>query len=471
MKRLLAFSVCFICLITVKSFCAQRPFAQGDRPLLEQLSDSYRDLAARVSPAVVQVQTRGLGPVQGDSSNLLTSQEGSGSGIILDSNGYIVTNYHVVEGAQRVEVLLVEREQRGPDEVASLELSEVALPAEIVGVDPDTDLAVLKIDRKGLPFLKLADSSQLRQGQLVLACGSPLGLENTVTMGVISSVGRQLRNGNAVAYIQTDAPINPGNSGGPLVNMQGDVVGINTLILSQSGGNEGLGFAIPSNVVKNVFHQIREVGHVHRGFIGMRGFTITRALAKGLALPRTWGVIVDDVMPGGPADVAGVQVGDIVLTLDGKVMIDARIMAVGIFQHAIDEKTTLVVLRGKEKLTIPVTVTERPDDPLRFAEKVTKESNLIPQLGILALDIDEKMANEIGPLRKPAKVMVAAKVLQARPSSEGFEVADLICSLNGQPVASAEALRTMLAKMHSGDPAVIQVQRSNSLTFLVFELP
>jgi len=456
---------------------AQSPTAQvGATPergsvTLTQLSASFESLAARISPSVVQILTRGFGQVQGAGPGTVTSQEGTGSGVILDSEGYIITNAHVVAGAQKIEVLIAHKPARTQSESEGLELSEEFVPAQVIGVDTDTDLAVIKIGRRGLPGLKLGDSSQLRQGELVMACGSPLGLENTVSTGVVGSVARQLRAGDPMFYIQTDAPINPGNSGGPLVNVRGEVVGINTLILSQSGGSEGLGFAIPSNTVANVFGQIRNNGHVHRGYIGVVLTRITRTLAAGLKLPREHGMILEDVTPDGPAARAGAKVGDIVLAVDGRPMADARRLEALIRQHGVGESVTFDVLRGDEKESYDVQVAERPDDPFRFAHSATKETNLIPQLGILALDLDDKLLDAVGPLRKPAGAIVAAKVLDSAVPDDGFVTGDLICALNGEPFQNITELRDLLNKLRSGAPVVVQIQRLNRLMFIAFELP
>jgi len=437
---------------------------------LGKLSASFQYLAKRVSPAVVQIVTRGYAPVQGDGNGTVATQSGTGSGIILDPDGYIVTNAHVVEGSQRVQVLLSEESnEKDTDEV--VRPRGRMIQANIVGIDTDTDLAVLRIDMTGLPTLELADSSKLRQGQLVLACGSPLGLENTVSMGVISSVSRQIKSEDTMVYIQTDAPINPGNSGGALIDTTGKVIGINTFILTQSGGSEGLGFAIPSNVVKNIYRQLRKDGHAHRGHIGVQPKTITPALAEGLKLQRDWGVILEDVTPGTPADIAGLKPGDLVLSLNGRPVADARRFEISIYQRAIGDSVELEILRGSDKVTTSVSVVERPNDPNRFADFVTRESNLIPQLGILAVDLNEKVSALLPPLRKPAGLVVAARVADAPSVEEGFLPGDLIDAVNGEAILNLEGLRSLLDKLHSGDPVVVQVQRQGRLTFVVFELP
>ena len=215
---------------------------------------------------------------------MLGRQRSGGSGVIVDPSGYVLTNAHVIAGARRVQVMLATRVEPLPGQASILKPQPKLWEAEIIGVDSETDLAVLKIDQSDLPFLLLGDSDTLRPGQLVFALGSPLGLENSVTMGIVSSVARQLERDHPMIYIQTDTAINPGNSGGPLVNADGHVVGINTLIFSQSGGNEGIGFAAPSNIARAVFEQIRDHGHVRRGEIGVQAQTITSGLAAGSGL-------------------------------------------------------------------------------------------------------------------------------------------------------------------------------------------
>jgi serine protease Do len=251
-------------------------------PDLSGLSRDLQALSERVKPAVVQVLITGYAPADGQ----LVKQRASGSGVILDSDGYVITNAHVVQGARRVQVALAGLASGPPGARSILKAPGRVVGAVVVGTDLETDLAVLKIDEKGLPVLTFGDSEALRPGELVLAFGSPLGLENSVTLGVVSAVARQVRPEDRMIYVQTDASINPGNSGGPLVDVEGRVVGINTFIYSQSGGSEGIGFAAPSNIVRNVFDQIRRTGRVHRGEIGVRVQTVTPTLAAGWGCAR-----------------------------------------------------------------------------------------------------------------------------------------------------------------------------------------
>ncbi|HYM12866.1 MAG TPA: trypsin-like peptidase domain-containing protein, partial [Bryobacterales bacterium] len=342
--------------------------------------------------------------------------------------------------------------------------------AKIVGIDRETDLAVLKIAKAGMPHLALGNSEELRQGQLVMAFGNPLGLENSVSMGVISSVARQLKPDDPMVYIQTDASINPGNSGGPLVDTSGRVMGINTFILTQSGGSEGLGFAIPSNIVRSVYAQIRKDGHVHRGQIGVYAQTITPALAAGLGLAQDWGVVVGDVMPDGPADKAGLKVGDIVLRMNGKLMENARQLEVNLYRLPIRDKVALDVLRESGKLTIEVPVIERRNDPQRFADLVNPEDNLLPKLGILGIEIDRKIAALLPDLRIDSGIVVAARAAVSPYLGRELQAGDVIHGVNGVPVKSIAGLKTALDNVKPGAPLVLQIERDGRLMFVTLEL-
>ncbi len=444
--------------------------------LLKELSGSLEGLVTRAGTGIVQIFSTAytLGGSSGDDeqstgTGLLSRQRATGSGVIVSSDGYIVTNAHVVRGAREIQVRLSPGLNDTQPQHSAVRRAGKLVKAKVVGVDRETDLAVLKIDQTGLPTLRLGDSEALRQGQLVLAFGSPMGLQNSVTLGVISSTARQLRPDDAMIYIQTDAPINPGNSGGPLINTDGQVVGINTFILTQSGGSEGLGFAIPSNIVRTVFRQIRKSGHVHRGQIGVYAQTITPEMAAGLGLHRDWGVLLCDVEPDGPADQAGLEVGDIVLSLDGKIMENARQLEVNIYRRPIGEKVNLQILRGEQRLAIEVPVIERPNDPSRFADLVTPEGNLVTRLGILGVAIDKQIATMLPDLRKQYGVLVAARASDAPYSGDDLEPGDVIYSVNGTPVTSIDALRHALDGIPAGKPAVLQVERSGRLMFIAIE--
>jgi serine protease Do len=270
---------------------AAQAFAQTSIPAKsENPFDAAVDtLIKKVSPSVVQIIVTAYAPLEdggrGNAGVVLGRQRASGSGFIIDPDGYILTNAHVVNGAQRVQVVLPSANLDGSLATALSTRTEI-VPARIVGVAKEKDLALLKIEGSKFPALPLASYRDVRQGHTVFAFGSPEGLRNSITHGVISAISRQLDPDSPLIYIQTDAPINPGNSGGPLVNLNGEVVGVNTFILSQSGGNEGLGFAIPCATVRTVYRQLKEFGHLRRQEIGVGIQTITPAMATGLGLTR-----------------------------------------------------------------------------------------------------------------------------------------------------------------------------------------
>src|SRR5580692_9450438 len=270
------------------SVSAGRAQAQGrSTDELRKTDQSVGTLIRKVSPSVVQILVSGYGQVEenerGNTGVVIGRQRAIGSGFIIDPSGYIVTNAHVVKGAQRVQVVLSSgSSDNSAEDVLAAKTSLVS--ARIIGVTTDIDLALLKVDAAGLRALRLASYRNLHQGESVFAFGSPEGLRNTVTHGIISAIARQTDPDSTMVYIQTDAPINPGNSGGPLVNVDGEVVGVDTFILSQSGGNEGLGFAIPCSVVNIAYQQLRKFGHLHRPEIGISVQTITQPLADGLKL-------------------------------------------------------------------------------------------------------------------------------------------------------------------------------------------
>jgi len=474
--RKLAFPLLTLLAVSSALAPAQTPQTAEVKPppvSLGELSQSLEGLVGLVRPAVVQIFSTGYVTADdSDSSNtaaLLSTQRSTGSGIILSDDGYIVTNAHVVRGARRIQVRLSVARTQGRN--ATFEPEVKLLDAKLIGMDREMDVAVIKIERTGLPHLQLGNSDAVRQGELVMAFGNPRGLEGSVSMGIVSSTAREIHPDDFLAYIQTDAPINPGNSGGPLIDAQGRVVGINTFILTQSGGSEGLGFAIPSNMVSTVYAQLRKEGHVHRGKIGIYVQTITPSLAAGLGLARDWGVLVGDVVPEGPADKAGVKVGDVVESLNGGAMRNARQLESVIYRSQMKEKLTLQVLRGKNELTIEVPVTDSVDDPQRFADMVNPEDNLVPKLGILAIGIDKDVAAMLPALRNSYGVVVAAGSSATDfTTGTGLQPGDVIYSVNEAPIATVDALRKKVNEFKQGDEVVMQIERSGRLMFVTVDI-
>ena len=420
-------------------------------------------LARRVAPSVVQVLASGYASAPGV---LLARAGSSGSGVIVDGEGWIVTNAHVVEGARGVRVDL---QQSGVAGGSILRPRSRRLAARVVGVDRETDVAVLKVEQGGLPALAFGDSEALRQGQMVLAFGSPLGLENSVSLGVVSAVARQLRPDDPMIYVQTDASINPGNSGGPLVDVAGRMVGLNTMILSQSGGNEGIGLAAPGNIVRAVYEQIRRGGRVRRGVIGVRAQTITPPLAAGLGLLFDRGVVLSDVLPSGPGAQAGLRPGDVVVALDGKPMENARQLDVNLYRRAPGETVTLSVRRGSQSLDVPVQVVERPEDPDRFLSLVTPERNLVPRLGVLALELDDDLRRSLGSLRGTEGVLVAARSGGSPGAEDDLRPGDVVYAVNGVSVRGLAELRSAVNRAGPGEPLVLHVERAGKLVYVVVE--
>jgi serine protease Do len=447
--------------------------AQQTPGTLTDLSTSFETLVQQISPSVVQIFSTAVAPVQGDPrapSAVLAQQRRGGSGVLVSPDGYIVTNNHVVEGARRLYVVLAEP---ASDQVPGRSLVKPVgrrVMAEIVGTDLETDLAVLKIEGTDLPYLQFEDSDDIHPGHVVLAFGSPFGLSSTVTMGVVSAVGRQLQEDADMVYIQTDAPINPGNSGGPLVDTQGRLVGINTLILSKSGGSEGLGFAAPSNIVKTIYEQIQVHGRVRRGIIGANVQTITPTMAAGLRLTRNWGVVVSDVYPGSPAARAGLQVGDIIESLDGKPMENSRQFDVNVYGKEPGSMVAVSVRRALSQQVLQVPVVERANDPGRFADLVDDERNLVSRLGLLAVEMNDQIAGLMPWLREQTGVVVAAQAYGVVGTPSGLQPADVILSLNGQSITTLGQLNGLLRRMDAGDPVVLHVDRRGQRVFLVFEM-
>ncbi len=439
---------------------------------LRKLNESVDALIKKVSPSVVQILVTGYGPLEegehGNASAVIGRQRAIGSGFVIDPSGYIVTNAHVVKGAQRVQVVLPSADADG-SVAAALSTRTTILPARVVGVSSEIDLAVLKVEAEKLPALALGSYRKLGQGEIVFAFGSPGGFRNTVTMGVVSAVARQTEPDSPMVYIQTDAPINPGNSGGPLVNVDGEVVGVNTFILTQSGGNEGLGFAIPSNVVNVAFRQLRKFGHLHRAEIGIGIQTITPSMAAALSLPRTYGVVVSDVLPGSPAEAAGVQIGDVLAAVDGRAADNLPLVAFHFYLLETGDKVHLDILRGKSRFAFDVPVMEPPRDMDQITALADPEKNLVPALGILGVEIDKKIASLAPDLRDPFGIIVAA-----RSAGAGVEVplnaGDVIRTLNGQPMTTLDRLRSALKALPPGAPVALQIQRDQKLLFLSFTL-
>jgi serine protease Do len=451
----------------------QTPPADHSPDALHQLNDSIEQLVRRVSPAVVQIQVTGYGATEdtdrSQTSAIISRRRAIGSGVIVDPEGYIVTNAHVVSGAETIEVIVLPRMGSG----SSLEVDQgpqgKSYQAHVVGSAKEIDIAVIKIDAHGLPALSIGGTiPPPRQGELVFAFGSPEGLRNTVTMGVVSAVARQPDPDSPLVYVQTDTPINPGNSGGALVNADGQLVGLNTFILSTTGGNQGLGFAVPAELVASAYPQLLKYGHIHQPTIGALVQSITPEMAEGLHLARDFGVIVSDISPGGPADTAGLRIQDIIVSVDGAVIGSLPLFAHSLNLHKSGEHAKLVVLRGTERVALDIPLAEKPHKEDSLVDLADPEKNLVRPLSILGIELILDLAKKLPDLRIPTGVIVAARTLGARTAEIPLQTGDVIHGLNGMPLTTLDGLRDALAKQKPGSAIVLQIERDGQLFFVSF---
>jgi len=370
---------------------------------------------------------------------------GLGSGFIVSRDGIVLTNAHVVDGASDVTVKLSDRRE---------------FKAKVLGVDKQTDIAVLRIDANNLPTVKLGNSDSVRVGQWVLAIGSPYGFENTVTAGIISATSRALPDGTYVPFLQTDAAVNPGNSGGPLFNMNGEVIGINSQIYSQTGGYQGLSFAIPIDVASKVEQQLVAHGKVERGRIGVAIQEVTQGLAQSFGLNKPEGALVSSVEKNGPADKAGMQAGDVILAVNGQKVDRSAELPPMVANVKPGTKATFDVWRKGGRKEVTVVVGELKGEPVASASGSADENSRLG-LAVRALTNDEREQAQIdgGLLVED----VSGPAAQA-----GIQQGDVILSVNGTPVKSVPQLRALIAK--SGKHVALLVQREDAKIFVPVEL-
>jgi len=452
---------------------APAPISKAPAPsnLLRALDSSLETVVSKVSPAVVQIVVNGYGPSEdhGHATARIVRQHAIGTGIIVDPDGYIITNAHVVEGAQRVRVILP-----SPTAESSLELQPIhadqILDAKALGTHKQSDLALLKVEATHLPTLPLRSDVRVHQGELVFAIGSPEGLRNTVTMGVVSSLARQLDPDNPTVYIQTDAALNPGNSGGPLVDIDGNVIGINTLMLSEGGGSEGLGFAIPAAIVNFDYRNLRKSGHVQRVAIGARMQNITPTLAGGLGLARSWGAMISDIAAGGAAEAAGLQVDDIVLAIDGRPILGLPDFMTALYLHPADQVLKIDVLRGVNPVSFNVSVKVYHENIDDLADIPGLQKSLVRKLNIFVTDLDVEVRPLLYGTRSDSGVVVVAQTSGPNAVDTGLETGDIIRAIDRTALQTTSQFETLVRNLRSGDPVVLQVERKGKLQYLAFEM-
>ena len=435
---------------------------------LRLASGSIQALVQKVSKSVVQVVVSGYQPLDANGRTEVALGRGRviGSGVVIEESGYVMTNAHVVAGAERIQVIL----ENEPVQTLGRQATR-QVDARLVGISDELDLALLKIDAPDVPVLALADYDRLKQGELVFAFGSPDGLRNSVTMGMVSSVARQVSEDSPLVYVQTDASINPGNSGGPLVNAAGEVVGINTFIQSASGGSEGLGFALPSALIALAYPQLRDFGHLHRGLIGLTVQTVTPLLAMGLHLPADAALIAANVAPGSPADAAGIMSGDVVVAVDGEPVARLTMAQLYLRLYALRSGQTVRIdlARGEARKTVTATAVEIPHVCDRQT-LIDVRNALIEPLGIFASappPADDGPSSVDG--RSDEGVIVTARVETGRPGAPPLQRGDLIRAINGAPVSTPSALRDAVERVPARGAVVLQVERDGRLEYLAFE--
>ena len=381
-----------------------------------------------------------FGPFEGNQPD--RKQQGVGSGFIMSKEGYILTNNHVVEDADQIKVKLAGGKE---------------FDGKIVGRDPKTDLALIKIaGDSDLQPLKLGNSDDLKVGNWVVAVGSPFGLEQTVTAGIVSAKGRVIGSGPYDNFIQTDASINPGNSGGPLINLQGEVVGINTAIIASG---QGIGFAIPINMAKEIAPQLQKRGHVTRGLLGVNIQDVTPELAKSLGLKESKGALVSQVVPGGPADKAGLEQGDVIVNFDGQPVGDSKDLPRIVASTPVGKTVTVKLLRDGKEVERQAKVGEMEEENTSEAAK----SPIHPSLGVTVQNLTPQIARELG-LKKSAGVVVTG-VEPGSPAAEAMiQVGDVIQAVNRKPVKNVDDFVKIVEKAKGGGSLLLLVQRgANSL--------
>jgi serine protease Do len=434
------------------------------------IPSNFSELAEKARPGVINIRTiktmKGGGPVyrhffgnpfgdknpyehffgpmpRGGSSRDF-KQQSLGSGFIIDREGYIVTNNHVIEGADQIKVKLANGKE---------------LDAKVVGRDPKTDLALIKITAsEDLVPLRMGDSNAIRVGTWVVAIGSPFGLEQTVTAGIVSAKGRTLGAGPYDDFIQTDASINPGNSGGPLLNMNGEVVGINTAIISQGGGNDGIGFAIPVNLAEGIIGQLRNNGKVTRGWLGVGIQDLTPELAEYYGIKDKKGVLVTQVFKGDPADRSGIKPNDVIVAVDGRNVPSSRDLSRTIANMPVGKRTAISVVRSGKEKTLYVELAKRTDPDLR-AKPGTERAD---ELGLKLAELKPETALQLGFSEDEKGLLVTHVQSDSKGEVAGIERGDLVKEINHKPINTLKDYAKEVGKVSSGDTVQILIKRAHA---------
>ncbi len=480
--RLCLISALFVLLLFISPAPA---FAKddGDIDTLRQMGKAFAEIAEKASPAVVGIKAektitweyptmpewpfgepfdpfdddffdrffRWRSPRRRSPQQRKYQQIAQGSGFIISADGYILTNNHLAEDAGKITVILADGEE---------------FEAETIGTDPESDIAVLKIDDDDLPCLELADSDALKVGEWVLAIGNPFGLTHTVTAGIVSAKGRGgFRLTEFENYIQTDAAINPGNSGGPLLNLDGEVVGINTFIISGSGGFMGIGFAIPINIAKSVYPQLIESGKVVHGFLGVAIQDLTDELAKSFGLKNTKGVLISEVTEDSAAEKAGLKQGDIVVELDGQGVEKVNVLQSRIAMRKPGTSVKVVVLRDGKRKTLTVELGERPPEQI-----IAGQSEILEELGLTVNNLTDDLAERLG-FEGLTGVVVTGVESGSEANRKGITAGTLIMKVNRTQVSNVKEFNEAVEQAGKEGAILLLINDGRYIRFAVLKLP
>jgi serine protease Do len=470
--RLLGTLVLALLLITGLSpdgsaYAKDKAVSQESSKLLGKLSDALAEVAEVARPAVVNISTtltvtteenpmfndpffrHFFGDQFDHGQKRKFKSSALGSGVIISAEGYILTNNHVVKGADEIKVILYDKRE---------------FKGKIVGTDPRTDLAVVKIQAKDLPTIKIGDSSKLKTGDVVLAIGNPFGLNQTITMGIVSAVGRSnIGLADFEDFIQTDAAINPGNSGGALVNTNGELVGINTAIFSTSGGYMGIGFAIPSDMARSVMESIIKHGKVIRGWLGVSIQNLTPELSKSLGMKETAGALVSGVEKDSPADKAGMKRGDLIIQFNGKKVEDSTGLRNMVSGSGPGTKAEIKIVRDQKEQTMTVTLGEFQEK--KTAKKIEYNNAL---KGITVQELTPSLRDRMG-MPENANGVIIANISEDSPAQEALQIHDIIMEVNRRPIASISDYEQAVSKIGEKDSVLLLIYREGASIYITIK--
>jgi len=430
---------------------------------IAESSKAFSEIASSLSPSVVNISTtkvikRELSPLPEDPFSEFFSpfrdfkmpkkwkEQSLGSGVIVSQDGYIITNNHVIEQADEIRVTLFDKR---------------SFKAKVIGADNKTDISIVKIDAENLHAVQWGDSDKLQVGEFVLAIGNPYGLSHTVTMGIISAVGRaNVGIADYEDFIQTDAAINPGNSGGPLVNTKGEVIGINTAIFSRSGGYQGIGFAVPSNMSRLVMDQLIQKGKVTRGWLGVTIQEITPELSQKFGLKTAKGALIGDVAKGSPAEKAGLKRGDIILEFNGKKVSDVGNLRNMVAQSKVGVQNSLTIMRSGKEYSLNVTTAELPKDVAETAPGNVPENNALEGLsGLNVIELTREISRQLGFSRDEKGVVVVRVVPGSSIEDAGLRKGDVIQEIDRKKITGIDSYNRVVSDIHSGDTVLMFINR------------